>query len=515
MPKLFIGPWIGEFGVELMRWQGRARAIAAESQWDEVIVATRRENFFIYADFASRCVAFEPGTIHTGGRDCLDHNFKDLGEAFQPGPEDLHLTPFITEQQWQEFELTARQNSRFINYAKRSGLQDTNRSFDILIHARASEKVNQQFKNWPVEAWKEFVCTLGQDFKIGSIGSPEGAHHIEGTEDLRGISLEELSGYLGKVKLLVGPSSGPMHLAMLCETPLVTWADQTGSHVSHWNPFQVPICILPGWAPRPEVVCSKVRQMLRLSAAKPSRFILSCPSGTNYHQFIDWLKRKVPSNKQMVMHDCITDFHHGYPRFKPATPIKKLTPKYLNEPNLTPQIEEAASVNISGELLPVVFDMPMGKWVETLRHHPGARGIVLLEDLGSTLMRLKSEWRGFYDTWLPEDAFKHVADLYQSLLETALKKADPGLAGILFVSLNRLRHDAEYCKEISALLLCDQISDEPPQISLDVAAKIGAKLIGGRFRQFVGQRKLGGLEKRFHHFEPKALAHNNKSQMPK
>ncbi len=506
MPKLFIGPWVGEFGVELMRWQARARAVAAESQWDEVVVATRQAHFFLYEDFADRLVAFEPSTIHTGGRGCWDHHFHGLGQSFAPGPEDRHMTPFVTGEQWQEHELQARHHSKFINYAKRSSIRKTAESCDILIHARASEKSNQQFKNWPLRAWEAFMEQFASQFKIGSIGSAEGAYHIPRTVDLRGIPLADLSGHLGMSKLLVGPSSGPMHLAMLCETPLVTWCEHTGCHQSHWNPFQVPLCLLPGWAPRPEVVSAKVREMLRLTSAKPCRRIIACPSGTDYQAFVDWIRRTDHSVNHVVMPDCITDAFQSHPRFRLATPTSQLSPKYLNEPNLKQQVQGGTRSNDPAVLLPVVFDLPMDRWSEILVKHPGAQGIVLLEDLGTTLMRLKTEWRGYYDVPLPDDVFKRVAASYKKLLEAALGKRDPNTGGIAFVSLNRLRKEADYRREIARSIHCGDMDNDLPWPESDVSAELGAKLIGGRFRSFVTQRKLEELERQFHHFESQAKA---------
>ena len=50
MRRLIAGPWCGEFGWELMSWQGRIRELSRS--YDETIVCSDDGHQALYADFA-------------------------------------------------------------------------------------------------------------------------------------------------------------------------------------------------------------------------------------------------------------------------------------------------------------------------------------------------------------------------------------------------------------------------------------------------------------------------------
>ena len=106
--------------------------------------------------------------------------------------------------------------------------------FEILVHAR--NRVHREQDNW--NGWNKMELGDG----VASIGSKEEALHIEGTCDIRGIPLEELVNYMAGARMIIGPSSGPMHLATLCGCPQVVWSDREDTLVRYertWNPFNV------------------------------------------------------------------------------------------------------------------------------------------------------------------------------------------------------------------------------------------------------------------------------------
>jgi len=75
---------------------------------------------------------------------------------------------------------------------------------------------------------------------------------------------------MAATRLVVGPSSGPMHLASLCGTPHLVWTDQirySAIQVNNrkryetlWNPFCTPCWVLDtqGWAPLPSFVLEEI-----------------------------------------------------------------------------------------------------------------------------------------------------------------------------------------------------------------------------------------------------------------
>ena len=54
---LLAGPWVGEFGWELMGWQARLRFLSKTS---DVIVACQMGHESLYQDFAKDIVYFDP-----------------------------------------------------------------------------------------------------------------------------------------------------------------------------------------------------------------------------------------------------------------------------------------------------------------------------------------------------------------------------------------------------------------------------------------------------------------------
>ena len=56
---------------------------------------------------------------------------------------------------------------------------------------------------------------------------------------------------LRTARVLVGTSSGPMHLGALCGTPLVVFSSERNRrrYETDWNPFNVPVKFIPTWHP--------------------------------------------------------------------------------------------------------------------------------------------------------------------------------------------------------------------------------------------------------------------------
>jgi hypothetical protein len=127
------------------------------------------------------------------------------------------------------------------------------KSYDVLIHARGTDKYGTDFRNWPEFKWNDLVKYTGLSF--ASIGSEQGAYHIDNTDDLRGVSLEQLCGYMSASTMVLGPSSGPMHLASLCGTPHFVWSGDRPNverYEKYWNPLKTKVKILDhvhGWDP--------------------------------------------------------------------------------------------------------------------------------------------------------------------------------------------------------------------------------------------------------------------------
>jgi hypothetical protein len=139
---------------------------------------------------------------------------------------------------------------------------------------REDENKKLKNRNWPKEHWDKLSEEL---IKLNivpiAIGTLNDSIAPIGCIDKRNISLEELVDLMANAKLIVGPSSGPMHLASLCKTPSLVWTDDCyrksieGSnkerYESIWNPLDSPVRVLEtGWTPDVELILTHIKQKI-------------------------------------------------------------------------------------------------------------------------------------------------------------------------------------------------------------------------------------------------------------
>ena len=137
------------------------------------------------------------------------------------------------------------------------------KGYDLLLHARACSKYGQSNINWGLKNYIKLVEEF-DDVKIASIGSMSGAHHVPGTDDLRGVPLSLLVGVMANAQCVVGTSSGPLHLASHCGCPHVVITYDKGLKIlggknnryryeKLWNPFKTPVSVIDKWGWHPPV----------------------------------------------------------------------------------------------------------------------------------------------------------------------------------------------------------------------------------------------------------------------
>lgn len=260
MSKLLVGPWMGEFGWEMMRWQGIIRYYAQDNKFDEVIIGCASGNRVLYQDFATD---FIDNTPYHGYPDGWKYNHmnpvfdKEILEKVNP---DVYISP--TQ------ESTARSKPQ--NFAK-YGVSDPALSYDLLIHPRSTTKNGTGIRNWPEGRWMNLVNSL-TELKIGCIGTTNSSYYIPGVADLRDISLDKLVNIMSSSKMVIGPSSGPMHLASLCGLKHLVWTDtKVWSSISGtnrqryetiWNPFMTDVIVIDqeGWQPSIDTILNVLEE---------------------------------------------------------------------------------------------------------------------------------------------------------------------------------------------------------------------------------------------------------------
>ena len=235
---LVAGPWVGEFGYELFRWQGHLRALAPK--YDRVIVASRPGHELLYKDFAD----FVP--VDTDPNPC-EGPFNDVNLDPTPYIEKVfgHIPYYHSIHPCVKF--SDSQPTKYIPFGQGSDSMP----YDIVFHARgitiedqaAMVKDHTKMKlnrNWPEESWNELVTEFhNHGFTMACIGDPRSAWKLPHCTDMRGIPLHDLADLLGNSDWIIGPSSGPMHFASLCKCKQLVWGTPHlhARYEQLWNPF--------------------------------------------------------------------------------------------------------------------------------------------------------------------------------------------------------------------------------------------------------------------------------------
>ena len=259
MTRLLAGPWLGEFGWELMTWVPHLRSLGRD-----MIVVCKPGHEFLYSDFAS---TFEVYNTHEYGDmwypkrfpTCKPHMPKEISQRY---PGYTVYSPNKTRCVKRE-----RVYSAYGSVQKKNG-------YDLVIHARHETKYNQENRNYPVKRYIKLLRILRQDRDVSVCSVGTKAYHIPGTEDRRFCDLSDLADIFASSRLALGTSSGPMHFASLCKCPhvVITYnkfergigGTNRLRYTRLWNPFKTPCVILDdhGWKPPIEVVEEAVRKFI-------------------------------------------------------------------------------------------------------------------------------------------------------------------------------------------------------------------------------------------------------------
>jgi len=247
---LYVQPFVGEFGWEVCRWQCLVRSVA--SRYDTTTVCCEDGHEWLYWDFAEEIetinVRPRKRNMYTSELGLLE--YYGSGNRLMPSKELCLCKQDVV---W---------------YRYRS--HDPIASNTILIHNRTTKNYSTEERNWPNHKWDALAYAL-KDFRIITVGSLGGAGRVRGCEDMRGVGLDRLSVLCSEAKCIVGPSSGPMHYASMCECPQVVWSENKTEVIgctnevrykTAWNPFGTPVEYLPTWQPEVVDVVTAVRRFL-------------------------------------------------------------------------------------------------------------------------------------------------------------------------------------------------------------------------------------------------------------
>jgi len=260
---LVAGPYVGEFGHELMDWQPWVRAQIARH--DEVHVITYPGRDYLYPGCK---VHYHDIPLETAGYKHGRFSPRQLeAMARQKAAElglknyDLMTALHICTSYHQRFLLPAR----FELLGKPPAAEKMR---EVAFHFRQVKKDGpDQVRNYPLELCDrvvDFCRAAGLSFFC--VGHPRYAYCPAGVEDRRSEDLATSVAAICSGRLLAGELSGPMHLAQLSGVPILIWADGHWrlDNCERWNVFQVPTYIVANdtHRPEPERVAQKITDAL-------------------------------------------------------------------------------------------------------------------------------------------------------------------------------------------------------------------------------------------------------------
>lgn len=263
MKNIIAGIWLGEFGWELMRWQGIFRNIKYNNPKIKITIVGKPGHNILYEDYADEYIELQIDNLKETDGWRVNGETPNIPEnILSLYPDYLYMDPSSCMRPYMQ---------QIIKY----GIEEYGHP-DILIHPRNTSKCETSYRNWPLENWIQLIERLqNKNYSIGVIGTDQPLlQHINDLKLLYNKPLRELVNIMASSKLVLGPSSGPMHLASLCGAPHLVWTNnQYWSSCSgtnryryevSWNPLGTKTIILDddNWQPSVEKVFNSTIEFL-------------------------------------------------------------------------------------------------------------------------------------------------------------------------------------------------------------------------------------------------------------
>jgi hypothetical protein len=270
---LVAGPYMGEFGHELMEWQAWVRAQVPRHQEVHVITFPGRDALYPGCHVHTHDVPLEKAGYRHGRFSPSELKCMARAKAEMLGLKDYDI---LTAQ-----HLCTRYHQKWILPAKFELLRKApleGRYRDIAFHFRWVKKEGpDQTRNYPLELCDQVAALCHErGYSICCVGHPRYSYCPSGVEDLRSEDLEASITAISSAHLLAGELSGPMHLAQLCGVPILIWADGQWrlDTCERWNVFQVPTFIVANDTHRPETsrIIETIDRALKELRQRPEDF---------------------------------------------------------------------------------------------------------------------------------------------------------------------------------------------------------------------------------------------------
>jgi hypothetical protein len=266
-PVLIAGPYAGEFGIEIIKFQSYVRALAP--RYDAVHVITYPGRAPLYR--AENVTVHEHGfDLKTAGYWYGRRSFHELNAYAQDFARrngiqnyDLFNTSLLCTG-WHRKLLWKEAHVPFSSRA-----EPPPGRYDVIFHFRAINKAGPDAsRNYQPQLAEQLAGLCVQSgLRCACIGHPGYSLCAEGCADFRTEDLDCTIAALCAGRLLAGELSGPVHLAVYCARPVVTWAPDPHriAYAKRHNPFSVDIGTVTDGStnPAPADVFLAIRQHLK------------------------------------------------------------------------------------------------------------------------------------------------------------------------------------------------------------------------------------------------------------
>ncbi len=240
---LIVGPYVGEFGHEIMDFQSYVRWFKRKYREVHVITFPGREPLYRGCVVHShhhdlRTAGYLYGRISHSEIRAEAHEF---ARTHQIANYDLFSTIHLCTR-WHR-RLLFHQEHELI-----APLKPARPNQRVVFHFRSIHKVGpDQTRNFRPDLAAE-VCRLCRlsGFEVACIGHPKYALSPSGSEDCRTEDLEATVAEIAACRLVVGELSGPLHLAAYAGKPVAIWApskERLGNAFRR-NPFNVKVFVV-------------------------------------------------------------------------------------------------------------------------------------------------------------------------------------------------------------------------------------------------------------------------------
>jgi len=261
---LIAGPFMGEFGWEVMQWQGYIRWLS--KFYEKTIIHTRKSSSFLYDDFAHEVITIDSNSYNTSGYvlDGFDYD-EWVSNVLRKTDADI----LVADKRARLLKDYFHQDFR--NIEKNQGRIKKR----VLIHARKipafTNSIEKSLRNWPGDKWQQLLEMMA-DYEVIAIGHEKQSIAPTGAKDMRGVSSDITEDLMKSSSLIVGPSSGAIHLASLYGLPHVTWTSSKQDmkfgggkfrYERSWNPHGTACIVIENdnWDPSAYDVLSAIQRL--------------------------------------------------------------------------------------------------------------------------------------------------------------------------------------------------------------------------------------------------------------